>query len=49
MVYRIHRGPSAGAAKAFLQQNPVDQQFHYIVVETPDGNYRRDIQGIYKE
>jgi hypothetical protein len=49
MIYRIHKGPDAASAKAFLEKNPVTQQFYYIVVETMEGNYCRDIQGIYKE
>jgi len=49
MIYRVHKAPDAASAKAFLEQNPVTKQFYYIVVETPDGNYCRDIQGMYKE
>jgi hypothetical protein len=49
LIYRIHKGPDAATAKAFLEKNPVDQKLYYIIVETPDGNYCRDIQGIYKE
>jgi hypothetical protein len=49
MIYRIHTAPDAASAKAFLEQNPVNQNFYYIVVETPEGNYCRDIQGMYKE
>jgi len=49
MIYRIHKGPDAPSAKAFLEKNPVTKQLYYIVVETPEGNYCRDIQGIYKE
>lgn len=49
MVYRIHKAPDAATAKAFLEQNPVTKQLFYLVVETPEGNYCRDIQGIYKE
>lgn len=48
-IYRIYKGPDAASAKAFLEQNPVTKQLYYIVVETPEGNYCRDIQGIYKE
>lgn len=48
-VYRIHRAPDAASAMAFLQQQPVPGQLYYIIVETPDGNYCRDVQGIYKE
>lgn len=49
LVYRIHKGPDAVSAKAFLEKNPVNKQLYYIIVETPEGNYCRDIQGIYKE
>lgn len=49
MIYRVHKAPDAASAKAFLEQNPVNRQFYYIVVETPEGNYCRDIQGMYKE
>lgn len=49
MIYRIHKAPDAASAKAFLEKNPVTQRLYYIVVETPEGNYCRDIQGIYKE
>ncbi len=48
-IYRIHKGTDKESALAFLKQNPVTQQLLYLVVETPDGNYCRDIQGIYKE
>lgn len=49
MVYRIHKGPDAASAKAFLEQNPVTKPLYYLVVETPEGNYCRDKDGIYKE
>jgi hypothetical protein len=49
MVYRIHKAPDAASAKAFLDEHPVPRQFNYVVVETPEGNYCRDIQGMYKE
>lgn len=49
MVYRIHKAPDAASAKAFLEQNPVTKELLYLVVETPEGNYCRDLQGIYKE
>ena len=48
-IYRVHKGPDAITAQNFLKQNPVSKQFYYIVVETPEGNYCRDIAGIYKE
>ena len=47
--YQIHKGPDAASAKAFLQEHPVTRQLHYIMVETPEGTWGRDIDGIYKE
>jgi hypothetical protein len=49
MIYRIHKAPDAASAKAFLEKNPVTKKYYYIVVETPEGNYCRDIDGMYKE
>jgi hypothetical protein len=49
MIYRIHKAPDAASAKAFLQEHPVTQQLLYIIVETPEGNICRDIEGIYTE
>lgn len=48
-IYRIYKGTDAASAKAFLQDNPVNKKLLYIIVETPEGNYCRDIQGMYKE
>jgi hypothetical protein len=48
-VYRVHKGPDEKSAMVFLQQHPVAQNFVYLVVETPDGNFCRDMMGIYKE
>jgi hypothetical protein len=49
MEYRIHRGPDEAAAKAFLRDQAVDQGLLYLVVETPDGTWCRDRDGIYRE
>ena len=48
-TYQIYKGLNTESAKAFLQKNLVTKNFYYIIVETPEGNYGRDIQGIYKE
>lgn len=48
-IYRIHKGPNVASAQAFLANKPVTKSLYYIVVETPDGNYCRDKDGIYKE
>jgi len=48
-IYRIYKAPDAASAKVFLEQNPVNQNFYYFIVETPEGNYCRDRLGLYKE
>lgn len=48
-TYVIYKGPDAVSAKVFLQTKPVTQRLYYIIVETPEGNYGRDISGMYKE
>jgi hypothetical protein len=48
-TYRIHEAPDAASAQAFLADNPVTEGLVYVVVETPEGNYCRDIDGMYKE
>jgi len=48
-TYRVYKGPDAASAKAFLELNPVNKPMYYIIVETPEGNYGRDIEGMYKE
>ncbi|UCG68115.1 MAG: hypothetical protein JSV09_09820 [Thermoplasmata archaeon] len=48
-TYKIYKAPSQSAALAFLKEHPVNQSLYYIIVETPEGNWGRDINGIYKE
>jgi hypothetical protein len=48
-VYRIHQGLNQAAAMDFLKAQSVSRRLHYIVVETPEGTFGRDIDGIYKE
>jgi uncharacterized RDD family membrane protein YckC len=47
-IYRLYKGNDAESAKAFLRRNPVTRHYYYLIVETPDGTYCRDIQGVYK-
>jgi hypothetical protein len=46
--YTYYSGPSADAAKEFLKSHLVNQPLQYILVDTPEGRYGRDINGIYK-
>lgn len=48
-TYEIYRGASRAAATEFLQAHPVNKPLYYIVVETPEGNFGRDKDGIYQE
>jgi len=48
-VYRVYRAPNRASAMAFLERNPVTMNYLYLVVETPEGNFCRDIQGMYQE
>lgn len=48
-IYRIHRAPDAASAKAFLEEHPVTDALLYLLVETPEGTYGRDVGGMYKE
>jgi hypothetical protein len=48
-TYLTLAGPDAEGAKAFLRGESVDRELYYIVVETPDGAWGLDIEGLYLE
>ncbi|MBR0406196.1 MAG: hypothetical protein IJI68_13500 [Eggerthellaceae bacterium] len=48
-VYEVYTGPDQASAMAFLKDKPVSKKLYFIVVETPEGNFGRDIMGIYQE
>lgn len=49
-TYHIYRGPSKEAAIEFLKTlKPITQYYVYHIVETPEGNFGRDKDGIYQE
>ena len=48
-TYEVYKAPNAATAQDFLRGKTVTQQQYYVVVETPEGNYGRDVNGIYKE
>jgi len=48
-TYEVYSGPDAETAKEFLKSKPVTESLYYVIVETPEGNYGRDKDGIYKE
>jgi hypothetical protein len=47
-TYRHHKAPDKASAIAWLQQHPVDKRSFFLVVETPEGTFARDIQGIFE-
>lgn len=47
--YKIYAVHSKEAAMEFLQKNPVSEPLFYFIVETPVGNFGRDINGVYQE
>lgn len=47
--YEVYRAKTAQQAREFLQGKTVSERNTYIVVETPEGNWGKDIGGMYKE
>lgn len=48
-TYEVYTGPDKASAMAFLKTRPVTQRLYYIVVDTPEGSFGRDISGFYQE
>jgi len=48
-VWRVHKAPNKADAIAFLAQQQIRRSLYYIVVETPHGNFGKDIDGFYQE
>lgn len=48
-TYEVYQAKSAEAARSFLKSKRVEQKLYYIVVETPEGNWGVDIDGLYLE
>lgn len=48
-MYEVYKGTDAESAKVFLSMREVDRPLYHIVVETPEGNWGRDIEGLYLE
>ena len=46
-TYEVYKAKSKQQALAFLKTKTVDREYYYIEVETPEGNFGRDINGIY--
>ncbi|WP_165555854.1 HEAT repeat domain-containing protein [Kribbella pittospori] len=46
-TYEAYRAANRTEALAYLNAHPVTEPFYYLEVETPEGNFGRDIKGIY--
>jgi hypothetical protein len=46
-VYEVHRASCKDHALAFLKKRTVDKKLYYIEVETPEGTFGRDVEGMY--
>jgi uncharacterized membrane protein YhaH (DUF805 family) len=48
-VWIVYKAPCKADAMAFLSRQYVDKSQYYVVVETPEGNFGKDKEGIYQE
>lgn len=48
-TYETYKGTDAESAKAFLMTKRVDKPMYYIIVDTPEGSWGIDINGLYLE
>eukprot|EP01083_Nonionella_stella_P262781 893234_1 len=49
-TYEVLSGSTKDEAYRYLESRTVTEQFYYVIVETPDGNFGKDINGdIFKE
>jgi hypothetical protein len=47
--YEVYRAKTAEEARQFLEKKNVTEGHFYLVVETPEGNWGKDVNGMYKE
>ena len=47
--YEIYRSSSRAAALEFLRQQEIKEERRYVVVETPEGNFAKDLIAIFDE
>jgi len=49
VTYEIYSTKNKEIALKFLEEKKVDKPLYYIIVDTPEGSFGRDIDGIYQE
>jgi len=47
-TYHVYSAPNRITAVEFLRRRPVDEEYVYYMVETPEGSIGRDIDGMYE-
>ncbi len=48
-IYEVYNGPDKASAMAFLRGKPVSRRYYYVIVDTPEGSFGRDMTGLYRE
>ena len=48
-TYEVHTARSKAAALAFLEGKSVRENYYYVIVETPEGNWGKDKMGVFEE
>jgi hypothetical protein len=48
-TYEVYKAPSKAVALEYLKTKSVTKPLYYVIVETPEGNWGKDINGIYQE
>ena len=48
-TWMVYKAPSKADALSFLSTQSVNERLYYVIVETPEGNFGRDIDGFYQE
>jgi hypothetical protein len=49
VTYELYKARTAQEAREFLNGRTVTERLYYVVVETPEGNWGKDVEGLYKE
>lgn len=47
-TYKVYRAESRNIAISFLENSLVETSYSHLIVQTPEGNYYRDINGIHE-
>jgi len=48
-IWIVYKAPSKVHAMSFLSKVRIDKPSYYVIVETPEGNFGRDKDGLYQE